>query len=126
HRTIAAIHTSVGTNHRNARWNGVRGDLTSTREAPQAQRCWDSGLATRHLRQIHSPPIAPSCAYLATENGTASPRRVGNLARRTFDFRALRRHHARMALPKVDLVSWFKRASMVPMGTRAFDRMLWR
>jgi acyl-coenzyme A thioesterase PaaI-like protein len=31
-----------------------------------------------------------------------------------------------MAMPKIDLVSWFQRASLVPMGTRAMDRLLWR
>jgi len=31
-----------------------------------------------------------------------------------------------MAIPKVDIVSWFKRANALPMGTRALDRVLWR
>lgn len=31
-----------------------------------------------------------------------------------------------MAIPKVDLVEWFGRASAVPLGTRALDRVLWQ
>ena len=31
-----------------------------------------------------------------------------------------------MAIPKVDLVTWFKRMNAFPMGSHALDRVLWR
>src|SRR5689334_19820398 len=31
-----------------------------------------------------------------------------------------------MAIPRIDLVTWFNRLQAFPMGTQALDRVLWR